>query len=299
MFSHVSATLSGLSTIRCSKRQNIMIEEFDNLQDIHSAAYHLTLTSNTALGLWLDCANVLILLNSVTFSFILLNQSKCCKVRTGYQKFTNNFTLGTYSGNVGLAITQAMMLTGMVQYGLRQLGEAFQQMTSVERILEYTKLQQEKFNGNIPDNKWPNYGVIEYHNVNVRYHEGGQLVLKDLHFAIASSWKVGIVGRTGAGKTSLISSLFRLCESINGNIVIDGQNTENIDLNKLRSSISIIPQEPVLFKGTIRYNLDPFKKYQDTEMWQALKNVSNFKSRKRPLYGNFKVMSKIQLETKL
>ncbi|XP_037813415.1 multidrug resistance-associated protein 4-like isoform X2 [Lucilia sericata] len=255
VFSHVSATLSGLSTIRSRKRQNNMIAEFDNLQDIHSAAYHLTLTSNTALGLWLDCANVSILLNSVTFSFILLNDN------------------GTYSGNVGLAITQAMMLTGMVQYGLRQLGEAFQQMTSVERILEYTKLQQEKTSGQKPAEKWPNAGVIKYNEVNVRYHENGQLVLKDLNFAIDSGWKIGIVGRTGAGKTSLISSLFRLSDCITGSIIIDGRDTSDVDLTMLRSSLSIIPQEPVLFKGTIRYNLDPFNKYKDNEMWEALRNV--------------------------
>ena len=183
-------------------------------------------------------------------------------------------SLGTYSGNVGLAITQAMMLTGMVQYGLRQLGEAFQQMTSVERILEYTKLQPEKTHGVQPDEKWPQRAVIQYENVNVRYHKDGQLVLKNLSFVVESGWKVGIVGRTGAGKSSLISSLFRLCDFIEGMITIDGQNTKTMDLEKLRSSISIIPQEPVLFKGTLRYNLDPFEKYADHELWEVLRDVS-------------------------
>ncbi|KAM7349634.1 ATP-binding cassette sub-family C member 4-like isoform 2-T2 [Cochliomyia hominivorax] len=254
VFSHVSATKSGLATIRSRKCEKVMIEEFDYQQDIHSAAYHLTLTSNTALGLWLDCVNVLILLNSVTFSFILYSDGN------------------TYSGNVGLAITQAMMLTGMVQYGLRQLGEAFQQMTSVERILEYTKLKGEHVYGTNPTN-WPNAGVIKYENVSVRYHENGQKVLKNLNFTIESGWKVGIVGRTGAGKTSLISSLFRLCNCISGKIIIDDHDTADIRLNKVRSNISIIPQEPVLFKGTIRYNLDPSGSYKDIDMWEALKNV--------------------------
>lgn len=163
----------------------------------------------------------------------------------------------------------------MVQYGLRQLGEAFQQMTSVERILEYTKLKQEPSNGYTPAKKWPSTGTLEYRNVNVRYQEdgGGPLVLKDINFVLKAGWKVGIVGRTGAGKTSLILSLFRLCNNVTGSIIIDGQDIRNIDLNKLRSSISIIPQEPVLFKGSIRYNLDPFNKYEDNKMWQALKNV--------------------------
>ena len=188
-------------------------------------------------------------------------------------KKCSNF-IGTYSGNVGLAITQAMMLTGMVQYGLRQLGEAFQQMTSVERILEYTKLQPEKTQCVIPDEKWPQRAVIQYENVNVRYHKGGQLVLKNLSFVVESGWKVGIVGRTGAGKSSLISSLFRLCDFIDGMITIDGQDTRTMDLEKLRKSISIIPQEPVLFKGTLRYNLDPFEKYADDELWEVLRDVS-------------------------
>lgn len=163
----------------------------------------------------------------------------------------------------------------MVQYGLRQLGEAFQQMTSVERILEYTQLQQEKSQGLMPhDDNWPQSGIIQYDNVNVRYHKEGQRVLKNLNFIAAAGWKVGIVGRTGAGKSSLISSLFRLCDCIEGAITIDGMDTKNMDLEILRSRLSIIPQEPVLFKGSLRYNLDPLQMYEDHELWQVLKDVS-------------------------
>ncbi|XP_061403043.1 ATP-binding cassette sub-family C member 4-like [Musca vetustissima] len=246
VFSHVSACLSGLSTIRSRNLQQTMIEEFDKLQDLHSAAYHLTLTSNTALGLWLDSANVCILLNSVTFSFILFNY-------------------GTYSGNVGLAITQAMMLTGMVQYGLRQLGESFQQMTSVERILAYTKLDNVEKNVNKlnPEN-WPSAGEIHFNDVSLKYKENGEPILKNLNFVVSPTWKIGIVGRTGAGKTSLISVLFRLYD-LEGHIFIDGKNCADIDIHTLRSRISVIPQQPVLFKGTIRYNLDPFNQYEDNE----------------------------------
>ncbi|XP_059222915.1 probable multidrug resistance-associated protein lethal(2)03659 [Stomoxys calcitrans] len=256
VFSHVSSCLRGLATIRSRNLENSMVEEFDRLQDLHSAAYHLTLTSNTALGLWLDCANVCILLNFVTFSFIIFNN-------------------GTYSGNVGLAITQAMMLTGMVQYGLRQLGESFQQMTSVERILAYTKLEQvEKNENKLKPHNWPQSGKIEYRNVSYRHKENGKKVLQNLNFEVESGSKVGIVGRTGAGKTSMLSSLFRLYD-VQGQIKIDGQDCADIDLHQLRSSIAVIPQEPVLFKGTIRYNLDPFQQQgnDDSKLSEALYKV--------------------------
>ncbi|XP_037896202.1 multidrug resistance-associated protein 4 [Glossina fuscipes] len=252
VFSHLSSSLSGLATIRSRNLHKIVIREFDDLQNVHSAVWQLTMAANTALGLWLDCVSCCFL-TSVTFSFIVLSQQ-------------------TYSGNVGLAISQAMILTGMVQYGVRQVAESLQQMTSVERVLQYTDIEQESDSNKPPPNVWPSHGLIEFRNVYCRYDPNKSPILRDLNIIIEPGWKVGIVGRTGAGKSSFIGALFRLTY-IEGSILIDGIDTNSISLETLRSKISIIPQDPVLFSATIRYNLDPFEKYSDSELWRALEDV--------------------------
>ncbi|KAH8336344.1 hypothetical protein KR059_002930 [Drosophila kikkawai] len=253
VFSHLSASLSGLAIIRSRQLQEVVAKEFDLLQDVHSSVWQLTMAANTALGLWLDCVSC-VFLTAVTFSFIVGNES-------------------TYSGNVGLAISQAMILTGMVQYGVRQVAESLQQMTSVERVLQYTELEQEAaLSEKIPPQQWPTQGQVEFRNMSCRYDPNGSPVLKNLNLTIEAGWKVGIVGRTGAGKSSLIGALFRLAH-IEGEILIDGVETGTIALEVLRTRISIIPQDPVLFSATIRYNLDPFERYTDAELWSALEDV--------------------------
>ena len=174
---------------------------------------------------------------------------------------------------MGLAISQAMILTGMVQYGVRQAAESLQQMTSTERVLQYTDLEQEAEIEKQPPTNWPSLGKVEFRDMSCRYDPNGAAVLKHLNIVIEPSWKVGIVGRTGAGKSSLIGALFRLA-NIEGEILIDGIDSGKISLETLRTQISIIPQDPVLFSATIRYNLDPFQKYSDADLWQALEAVS-------------------------
>lgn len=252
VFSHLSATLTGIATIRARELQDIVVKEFDSLQDVHSAVWQLTMASNTALGLWLDCVSCCFL-TAVTFSFTLLDSQ-------------------TFSGNVGLAISQAMILTGMVQYGVRQVAESLQQMTSVERVLQYTELEQESEITKLPPSSWPTHGQVEFKDLSLRYDPNNPPVLKHLNITIEPSWKVGVVGRTGAGKSSLIGALFRL-SNLEGDILVDGIETGSISLEVLRSKISIIPQDPVLFSATIRYNLDPFDKYGDADLWRALEDV--------------------------
>ncbi|XP_034486075.1 multidrug resistance-associated protein 4-like [Drosophila innubila] len=254
VFSHLSSSLMGLSIIRSRQMQEVVAKEFDLLQDVHSSVWQLTMAANTALGLWLDCVSCCFL-SAVTFSFIITSET-------------------TYSGNVGLAISQAMILTGMVQYGVRQVAESLQQMTSVERVLQYTELEQESSHplGKEPSQQWPTHGQVELRDMSCRYDPNGSAVLKHLSLTIEPGWKVGIVGRTGAGKSSLIGALFRLAY-IEGGIYIDGIETGSISLETLRTRISIIPQDPVLFSATIRYNLDPFERYSDAELWRSLEDV--------------------------
>ncbi|XP_055326115.1 ATP-binding cassette sub-family C member 4-like, partial [Sitodiplosis mosellana] len=252
VFSHLTATINGLATIRARNIQNKLANEFDHLQDVHSAVWQLAMTSNTACGLWMDCISTAFVA-SVTFSFIIFYEN-------------------TFSGNVGLAISQALILTGMVQYGIRQATETMQQMTSVERILQYTDLEPEQSPDEKPPSDWPRTGKIKMHNMSLRYDPQGPPILKNLRLEIESGFKVGVVGRTGAGKSSLIGALFRLAH-VDGIIEIDNINTGTIALSSLREKISIIPQDPVLFSHTVRYNLDPFGHYTDDAMWRSLEDV--------------------------
>ncbi|XP_034486870.1 multidrug resistance-associated protein 4-like isoform X2 [Drosophila innubila] len=254
VYSHLTSTLTGISIIRSRQMQKVAAKEFDLLQDVHSSVWQLAEATNTALGLWVDAINCLFL-TAVTFSFIVSSEV-------------------TYSGNVGLAISQAILLTGMVQYCVRQVAESLQQMTSVERVLEYTELEQESDVCDSPElpQNWPPNGKLEFRDMSLRYDPNGSAVLKHLSLTIEPGWKVGIVGRTGAGKSSLIGALFRLAY-IEGGIYIDGIETGSISLETLRTRISIIPQDPVLFSATIRYNLDPFERYSDAELWRSLEDV--------------------------
>lgn len=159
-----------------------------------------------------------------------------------------------------------------MQWGVRQWSETENQMTSVERVLEYSTLEAEPDKDKKPPRTWPQEGSIEFRTVSMRYASKEPEILKNLSFSIEARSKIGIVGRTGAGKSSITSALFRLTP-IEGDILIDGLNTGDISLESMRSKISIIPQEPFLFSGTLRENLDPFGEYNDDILWNALKEV--------------------------
>ncbi|EZA62671.1 putative multidrug resistance-associated protein [Ooceraea biroi] len=260
VFAHLSATLQGLPTIRAFGAGEILTKEFDRHQDLHSSAWFIFIASSRAFGFWLDVFCVVYIM-LVTLSFLVLN----------------NYARGSMDGGyVGLAITQSIGLTGMFQWGMRQSAELENQMTSVERILEYSKVESEPPLESTPDKKpksdWPQEGRIEFKGISLRYAPLEPPVLKNLNFVIYPREKIGIVGRTGAGKSSLIQALFRLAD-MEGPIEIDGINTSEIGLHDLRSKISIIPQEPFLFSGTLRRNLDPFDSYTDHVLWQALEEV--------------------------
>ena len=150
-------------------------------------------------------------------------------------------------------------------------------MISAERVMEYGKLQPEAELETIPpsdapSSSWPDKGQIIMEDVAFQYSSELPLVLKNLSFTIQPAEKVGVVGRTGAGKSSLISVLYRLAEP-HGLITIDGIDSKTIGLHDLRKKMSIIPQDPVLFSGTMRYNLDPFDEYTDAKLWAALEQV--------------------------
>ncbi|XP_015433210.1 PREDICTED: multidrug resistance-associated protein 4 [Dufourea novaeangliae] len=257
VFSHVSSSLLGLSTIRSSSAQDMVRKEFDIHQDLHTSAYYLTIATSTAFGVALDIVS-LCFIAFIIYSFIVIDDGNI------------------FAGNVGLAISQVLILCGMLQHGMRQTAETIAQMTSVERILQFTQLDKEGPFESEPNKKpsvqWPSKGEIRFDQLSLCYDDLAPSVLKNLTFLIKAGEKVGIVGRTGAGKTSLISALFRLAK-LEGKICIDDLDTKQIGLHDLRKKISIIPQEPILFSATLRDNLDPFHNYDDATLWAALEDV--------------------------
>lgn len=164
------------------------------------------------------------------------------------------------SGNVGLAICSAMSLTIWLNYGMKVSANVENLMISVERAIEYTKLDSEAAlesnSANKPPDSWPEKGQINFQNVTLSY-DGETNILKQLSFDVGSGEKIGIVGQTGAGKSSVLVALFRMTEPADGTIAIDSKDTANLGLHTLRSGMVIIPQEPKLFKGTLEFNLDP------------------------------------------
>ncbi|XP_055676629.1 probable multidrug resistance-associated protein lethal(2)03659 [Lutzomyia longipalpis] len=254
VFTHLAASLSGLSTIRAFNTEKRLVDEFDSLQDVHSSAWFLFICCTSAFGQVLDFLCV-IFVAIVTFTFLIID----------------NQMIGD---KIGLAITQSLALTGLLGWGIRQSAATSNALMSVERLLEYKQLEPE-VEPLIPlktGKFWPVYGEIVFEGVTFKYHKDAEPVLKNISFKIAPKEKVGIVGRTGAGKTSLIGALFRMA-IVEGKITIDGADTANLSLHDLRSHLSIIPQDPVLFSGTLRDNLDPFGDFSDDELWKALNEV--------------------------
>ncbi|OWK00957.1 hypothetical protein Celaphus_00016719, partial [Cervus elaphus hippelaphus] len=223
VFSHLSSSLQGLWTIRAYKAEQRFQELFDAHQDLHSEAWFLFLTTSRWFAVRLDaiCAVFVIV---VAFGSLILAK-----------------TLD--AGQVGLALSYALMLMGMFQWCVRQSAEVENMMISVERVIEYTDLEKEapwEYEKR-PLPSWPHEGVIIFDNVNFSYSLDGPLVLKHLTALIKSKEKIGIVGRTGAGKSSLIAALFRMSEP-EGKIWIDKILTTEIGLHDLRKKMSIIPQ---------------------------------------------------------
>ncbi|PIA12845.1 canalicular multispecific organic anion transporter 2-like protein [Coemansia reversa NRRL 1564] len=180
------------------------------------------------------------------------------------------------AGLLGLVITYSLNVMGSLNWFIRDYAELENSMTHLERIVEYANLTPEAptvIEDNRPKKEWPEQGLVEFKNFSMRYREGLDLVLKDLSFRILPRQKVGIVGRTGAGKSSMTLALFRIVEAAGGQILLDGEDIIQYGLFDVRSKLAVIPQDPLLFAGTLRENLDPFNNYTDQDIWRALEQA--------------------------
>ncbi|CAG9854958.1 unnamed protein product, partial [Phyllotreta striolata] len=251
IINHLKSTFQGLTTIRACKADAILKKEYDKYYDVYTSSHFTLIVCQTAYGFF---ANVLsnILVTCVLCTFIFLDTD-------------------TSAGNVGLALSQIFSIGNIVNWVVRQYTDLESMMTSVERVFEYTDIKTENENG-VVLYKWPEHGIIRYKNVKLAYNET-DVVLNNLNFDVQSKQKIGIVGRTGAGKSSIISTIFRLYD-IEGTISIDGVDTKTASLHHLRRNLAIIPQDPVLFTGTIRSNLDPFGLFSESDLWRALERAN-------------------------
>eukprot|EP01113_Clastostelium_recurvatum_P045650 TRINITY_DN786_c0_g1_i1.p1 TRINITY_DN786_c0_g1~~TRINITY_DN786_c0_g1_i1.p1 ORF type:complete len:1526 (-),score=434.15 TRINITY_DN786_c0_g1_i1:5921-10498(-) len=256
IFAQFSETLNGIHTIRAFGVVSNFIKENDRKLDVNTRAYFANTTANRWLSVRLEFVCTCVVTVAALFSVI----------ERGHVD----------PGLAGLSLTYALNLTGVLNWLVRQSSEVETQLVAVERVIEYTDLEEEGPYDNTssrPSSNWPASGAVEFRDLKLRYRKGLDLVLHGITAHIKPREKVGIVGRTGAGKSSLILALFRMVEAEEGSVLIDGVDISRIGLRDLRSRLSIIPQDPTLFTGTIRSNLDPFGMYPDRQIWNALDSV--------------------------
>ncbi|KAF8409705.1 hypothetical protein HHK36_005784 [Tetracentron sinense] len=251
---HFAESISGLTTIRSFDQESRFQDVNMKLIDGYSRPkFH----SGGALE-WL-CFR-LNMLSSITFAFSLI--------------FLISMPVGVIDPAIaGLAITYGLNLNILQASVIWTLCDLENIMISVERILQYTSLPSEPplvMEENKPLGHWPSHGEVDIHDLQVRYAPHMPLVLRGLTCTFSGGMKTGIVGRTGSGKSTLIQTLFRLVDPAAGQILIDGINISTIGLHDLRSRLSIIPQDPTMFEGTVRSNLDPLEEYTDEQIWEAL-----------------------------
>ncbi|GKV43850.1 hypothetical protein SLEP1_g51099 [Rubroshorea leprosula] len=247
-------TISGSTTIRSFDEESRFRETNMKLIDSYSRpVFH-----NVGAMLWLWFR--LNMLSSITFAFSLV--------------ILVSIPPGVVNpGIAGLAVTYGLSLNMLQAFVTLNLCDLENQITSVERILQYTIIPSEPplvIETNRPAHSWPSHGEIDIHNLQVRYAPHMPLVLRGLTCTFPGGLKTGIVGRTGSGKSTLIQTLFRIVEPAAGQIIIDGVNISSIGLHDLRSRLSIIPQDPTMFEGTVRSNIDPLEEYTDEQIWEAL-----------------------------
>ena len=254
IFGHFSESVAGLTTIRAFQKQRQFCE--DNLVKIDRStrAYFASVAANRWLGMRLEFLGALTVFGTA-LSCVLSHSPDV--------------------GFSGLALTNALTITGFLTWMVRMNAELEIAMNSVERVLEYSVLETEApaiVTGNRPPPSWPSRGALDAYGLVVRYRADLDPVLKGMSFSILGGEKVGICGRTGCGKTTLMMTLFRIVEMESGTLLIDGVDVSAIGLFDLRSKLALVPQDPVVFSGSVRDNLNPFgEAASDEELWTALR----------------------------
>lgn len=255
VLSVLEQSVAGTTVIRAFRRQNYMSEQFYDRLDDHIRCRYLIMYIQRWIGLRLDIiGSVMVLVTALVSIF------------------------GSVGANALPASVGALMMSSVLQITIL-LSLTVQRMVVIEtgivsdeRILEYIELEPEgqPIQQHRVPAAWPTSGSVDIKDYSARYRPGLPLTLNHISASIRPGEKIGIVGRTGAGKSSLIQALFRTVEAHAGSIHIDGLDISRIPLDRLRGSLAIIPQDPPIFAGSIRENLDPFGAHEDLELWSAL-----------------------------
>ncbi|KAI6235875.1 hypothetical protein M3Y95_00097800 [Aphelenchoides besseyi] len=257
LYSSFSETLQGITSIRAYGYSAIFSDQFQKKLDLHIKCKFHALTSRNWLGVRLEILGNIVILSAALLSVFATRWSI-----TG--------------GLVGISVSYSLNMTFMLNFLVRSISDVESNIVAVERIREYSNVEQESSTTN-PQLKlsrsWPTHGSITFKGYSARYREGLENCLTDINVEITSGQKFAVCGRTGSGKTSLTLALFRLLQPTAGRILIDGIDVQEIKLHDLRSRISCIGQDAVLFSGSLRFNLDPFYAHSDDQIWTALEDV--------------------------
>ncbi|KAE9419577.1 hypothetical protein Angca_007423, partial [Angiostrongylus cantonensis] len=260
IYSHLSESIQGSSTIRSYRLVERFSKALEEKVDTHVQCRYFGYVANRWMSVRLELLGNCVVLFAALFAAIARET--------------------TSAGVIGLSVSYALNITTALNLAVRQITKLETNVVSVERIMEYantsTEAEWKSEEGKSPPPGWPCEGKILIENYSTRYRPGLELVIKSLSATIRPHEKIGIVGRTGAGKSSITLALFRMIEPVEGRIDIDGIDITDIGLHDLRGHITIIPQDPVLFSGTLRFNLDPFRRHTDEEIWNALE-MANLK----------------------
>lgn len=256
IYSNFGETVSGVSVIRAFGRSESFILQCEATVDRNQECYYPNIVSNRWLSVRLEFVGNAIVFFAALFAVL---------------------SRGDISGALaGLSLSYALTITSTLNWWVRQMSELETNVVAVERVREYANTKNEadwENPANKPNKSWPENGVVEFAKYGTRYRADLDLVLKNISCTFNAGEKIGIVGRTGAGKSSLTLALFRLIEPANGQIKIDGVDVSAIGLHDLRKKLTIIPQDPVLFSGTLRINIDPFNAYPDDAIWSSLEHA--------------------------
>jgi len=258
IFAWFSESLAGSPSIRAFSQQSIFIAKNQEHLDHNQVCYLPGIYVNRWLAVRLEFSGAVIISVIATLAVIALR------------------TTDVDAGLVGLVVSYALNTTSSLNWLVRSASEVEQNIVSVERILHQTEVTPEaphEITARKPEGEWPCRGEIEFLNYSTRYRSELGLVLKNLAFRIKPGEKIGICGRTGAGKSSVLLALFRIIEPATGTIIVDGIDITKIGLHDLRSAMSIVPQTQDLFEGTLRDNIDPVGEHSDLDIWTALDQV--------------------------
>ncbi|KAF9132827.1 hypothetical protein BGW39_011213 [Mortierella sp. 14UC] len=254
ILNHFNEALSGLPTIRAYGFEKRFLSKNLLNQDNNNRTFFLLWSTNRWLHWRVDIAGALV---AFTTGMLIL------------QNFDS-----LEPGWAALSLSYALMFTGTIVWLIRIYAQNEMNLNSVERVAEYMNLEEEPaaiIEGSRPPASWPHAGEIVIDHLTMKYAPDAPAVIKDVSFTIKAGEKIGVVGRTGSGKSTFAISLFRFMDPVAGTITIDGIDICKIGLQDLRSNLTIIPQDPILFKGTLRSNLDPFGEREDRELWEALR----------------------------